>query len=238
MVRRGWRLDGWSMIKKKPYVLCIQESKMAVIDDLLIKSIWGDTPYGYSYQPSVGASGGLLTVWDTSLVDVCSSMSIDNVLVIKGKVIQTTEEFVIGNVYAPCDSVSKRALWERLSPIIENHEDMCLCLCGDFNSVRNIEERKGRETDFRRADEDVFNTFIVDNSLIDLPICGRLFTWYRSDSMSMSRLDRFLLSAKWCATWSNSIQVAYQRGLSDHVPLMLYVDEVNWGPRPLRMLKC
>jgi len=32
--------------------------------------------------------------------------------------------------------------------------------------------------------------------------------------------------------------VAYQRGLSDHVPLMLYVDNTNWGPRPLRMLKC
>lgn len=30
----------------------------------------------------------------------------------------------------------------------------------------------------------------------------------------------------------------YQRGLSDHVPLMLQIDEVNWGPRPLRMLKC
>jgi len=27
-------------------------------------------------------------------------------------------------------------------------------------------------------------------------------------------------------------------GLSDHCPLVLFVDEENWGPRPLRMLKC
>jgi len=54
----------------------------------------------------------------------------------------------------------------------------------------------------------------------------------------MSRLDRFLLSEKWCAAWPNSIQVAYPRGLSDHVPLMLHVDDANWGPRPLQMLKC
>jgi hypothetical protein len=54
----------------------------------------------------------------------------------------------------------------------------------------------------------------------------------------MSRLDRFLLSNKWCEKWLNYVQVAYQRGLSDHVPIMLYVDDVNWGPRPLRMLKC
>lgn len=54
----------------------------------------------------------------------------------------------------------------------------------------------------------------------------------------MSRLDRFLLSTNWCEAWPNCIQVAYQRGLSDHVSLMLHVEEANWGPRPLRMMKC
>jgi len=116
--------------------------------------------------------------------------------------------------------------------------NLCLCLCGDFNSIRDIEERKGRSTVFKQVDTDIFNKFIADSFLIDLPICGRLFTWYRGDGVSMSRLDRFLLSEKWCAVWPNSIQVAYQRGLSDHVPLMLHIDEANWGPRLLRMLKC
>jgi len=54
----------------------------------------------------------------------------------------------------------------------------------------------------------------------------------------MSRLDRFSLSLNWCVTWPNCIQLAKQRGLSDHVPLILYVDEDNWGPLPFRMLKC
>lgn len=38
--------------------------------------------------------------------------------------------------------------------------------------------------------------------------------------------------------WPNRIQVALQRGLSDHVTLVLSVDEENWGPRPIQMLKC
>jgi len=156
---------------KHPFVLCIQESKLGVVDDLVIKSIWGDAPCRYSYQPSVGASGGL-------------------------------------------------------------------CVCGDFNSVRTMEEKKGRGTVFKQVDADSFNAFIDDNFLIDLPICGRLFTWFRGDGVSMSRLDRFLLSAKWCDAWPNYIQVAYQKGLSDHVPLLLHVDEANWGPRLLCMLKC
>ena len=87
-------------------------------------------------------------------------------------------------------------------------------------------------------DADCFNNFIDSNFLIDLPICGRLFTWFRGDGISMSRLDRFLLPEKWCEVWPTCIQVAHQRGLSDHVPLLLHVDDANWGPRPLRMLKC
>ncbi|GAU24254.1 hypothetical protein TSUD_23900, partial [Trifolium subterraneum] len=54
----------------------------------------------------------------------------------------------------------------------------------------------------------------------------------------MSRLDRFLLSEEWCMAWPNSQQVARLRGLSDHCSLVLSANEEDWGPRPLRMLKC
>jgi len=70
--------------KKKPYVLCIQESKLGVVDDMIVSSIWGTSLYGFSFQPSVGASGGLLTVWDRNLIDVWSTSCFDHVLVIRG----------------------------------------------------------------------------------------------------------------------------------------------------------
>jgi len=95
---------------KHPYVLCIQESKMSTVDDVLIKSIWGDAPSAYSYQPLVGASGGLITIWDSSRVAVWSCMSLPHVLVIKGTVIQKTENFVIINVYVPREAMAKTTL--------------------------------------------------------------------------------------------------------------------------------
>jgi hypothetical protein len=79
--------------EKHPFVLCIQETKLGVVDDLMIKSLWGDVACGYSYQPSMGASGGLVTVWDTSCVTVWSTMSYNHVLVIKDTVIKTAEDF-------------------------------------------------------------------------------------------------------------------------------------------------
>jgi len=80
-----------------------------------------------------------------------------------------------------------------------------VCVCGDFNSVRSEEERRGRSVVFRQVDADNFNNFIDSSFLIDLPICGRLFTWYRGDGVSMSRLDRFLVSSKWCESWPNCV---------------------------------
>jgi hypothetical protein len=83
-----------------------------------------------------------------------------------------------------------------------------------------------------------FNHFIDENFLVDLPLSGRKFTWYKGDGLTMSRLDRFLLSEEWCLTWPNCTQMAHLRGLSDHCPLVLSTNEENWGPRPSRMLKC
>jgi len=142
----------------------------------LIKAIWGDTPYGYSYQPSVGASGGIITVWNNSLIDVFSSTSFANVLVINGRVILTSEEIVIINVYVPCNLLAKINLWERLTPFVVSKTELCVCLCGDFNSICSMEERKGRGTIFRQMEADMFNTFIEDTLLIDFPIRGRLYT--------------------------------------------------------------
>jgi len=54
----------------------------------------------------------------------------------------------------------------------------------------------------------------------------------------MSRIDRFLITKEWCSAWPNCMQVAQLRCLSDHCPLILFVDEENWGPRPSWFLKC
>lgn len=69
-------------------------------------------------------------------------------------------------------------------------------------------------------------------------MCGRYFTWYRGDGLSMSQLDRFLSSEAWVTLFPNCIQAALPRSLSDHCPILLTIDEENWGPKPLRMLKC
>jgi len=78
------------VVDKHPYVLCIQKSKLTVVEKGVVSAIRGSTTFGFSFQPSVGASGGLLTVWDPNVVEVWSSSSFNHVLVIRGKVITTS----------------------------------------------------------------------------------------------------------------------------------------------------
>ncbi|AES88382.2 hypothetical protein MTR_4g054200 [Medicago truncatula] len=87
-----------------------------------------------------------------------------------------------------------------------------VCVCGDFNAVRSREEKRSASVGSINSDFTHFNAFIDSNFLCDLPLGGRLFTWFKGDGKSMSRIDRFLLSEEWCLLWPNCVQIAQLRG--------------------------
>jgi len=224
--------------EKKPFILCIQETKLPVFDAFDCLSIWGDDKVDFSYQRSTGASGGLVTLWDVNEVEVWSTASLDHVLAVTGRFLKSGEQFTVFNVYAPCDTSRQHVLWNALSSRIEALAGRNVCVCGDFNAIRSAAERRTVSGATHQASIDNFNGFVVNNNLVDLPLRGRTYTWYRGDGRTMSRIDRFLLTDNWVLTWPNCIQLAVSRGLSDHCPLVLSVDTQNWGPKPVRMLKC
>lgn len=133
--------------EKKPWVVCIQETKLEVVDDFLCRSLWGSSAVGFSFKPSVGAAGGILTLWDIGEVDICLSMSFENCLVVKGRFIKSNLDFSLVNVYAPCDSGGRQVLWERLGGLISNDIEVSWCILGDFNVIRTLEERRSRMVD-------------------------------------------------------------------------------------------
>ncbi|MCI27725.1 endonuclease/exonuclease/phosphatase family protein, partial [Trifolium medium] len=68
---------------------------------------------------------------------------------------------------------------------------MRVCVCGDFNAVNSLDERRSSRGGKRAPDHIPFSRFIDDNTLIDLSLNGRKFTWFKGDGLAMSRLDRF-----------------------------------------------
>jgi len=165
--------------EKSPSILCLQETKLSVCDDFLCNSLWGDSNHSFSYHPSVGASGGLLIMWATKEVEVWSSGSQEHVLYIQGRFIRTNEEFYLFNIYAPCELHAKQALWGSLSTRLQLLSGANVCLCGDINSVRDVEERWSKRGNNVVYDFNNFSHFIDANGLIDLPLCGRRYTWFK-----------------------------------------------------------
>jgi exonuclease III len=113
--------------EKNPLIVCLQETKLQVCNDFLCSSLWGTTSFGFSFRPSSGASGGLLTMWDTSEVEVWSYISRDYVLWCHGRFVRTGEEFLVANVYAPCDQGAKQGLWDALSSKLQALGRMRVC---------------------------------------------------------------------------------------------------------------
>ncbi|KEH24095.1 hypothetical protein MTR_7g103360 [Medicago truncatula] len=61
--------------EKLSLLVCLQETKLHVLDSSLVASLWGNSSFNFSFRPSEGASGGLLIMWDDKEVEVWSSVS-------------------------------------------------------------------------------------------------------------------------------------------------------------------
>ena len=185
------------IVEKSPDVFCIQETKLEVVDDVMCRSLWGSEDVAYSFKPLVGASGGILRMWNPSVVNIWLTMILSHSLIVIGRFLVNNVDFGLANIYAPCDNRGRQESWHALGGMLQRHNSIAWCVLGDFNAVRSNVERRGRSVTNNYDVFVPFNHFIDGNSLVDLPLCGRNFTWYRGDGLSMSRLDRFLLSEAW-----------------------------------------
>ncbi|GJR79308.1 transposon TX1 uncharacterized 149 kDa protein [Tanacetum coccineum] len=110
--------------------------------------------------------------------------------------------------------VDRRSLWR----LLRNHEvgmEGLWILAGDWNDILNIEERLGQYcVDASMRD---FQSFVNNCNLVDIPMSGANFTWSNGQSnLSMSRLDRFLISSDWVSQFNQTRQWCVNVSFSDH----------------------
>ena len=95
----------------------------------------------------------------------------------------------------------------------------------DFNAIRFHSEHLGAEN-FTQGMYN-FSVFISSNGLLDIPLEGGSFSW--SNSLSSSRINRFLFSSKWEEHYPNIHQKRLRRALSDHFPISLEGGDICKG---------
>jgi exonuclease III len=215
--------------------MAIQETKLENINDSLCYSLLGSQDVLWAYLPSVGNSGGILSLWRKSLstllftftgegyVGVCLEWGVERHICL------------VVNVYAKCDLVAKRRLWEALCSSKRRFGSGMWCILGDFNSVICGDERRGvTQQDSVTLDMREFVGFVESMEVVDLPILGRRFTWFHPSGQAMSRIDRVLVSEEWLDVWGQISVWVLPRDVSDHCTLLLKRNGFGWGPKPFR----
>ncbi|GJR60339.1 RNA-directed DNA polymerase, eukaryota, reverse transcriptase zinc-binding domain protein [Tanacetum coccineum] len=149
-----------------------------------------------------------------------------------GKWKNSVEDYFLINVYGPQKQPEKYILWDLLRSFIQNHQGNFI-LFGDLNEVRCETERFG--SNFSSSDAAIFNAFIQDVGLIDLPMGGKMFTWMNKSGSKLSKLDRFLISNNVLLALSKLQVTVLDRVWSDHNPILLHCQNNDFGPTPFKV---
>ncbi|GJV63670.1 RNA-directed DNA polymerase, eukaryota [Tanacetum coccineum] len=150
---------------------------------------------------AAGLSGGTLLMWDSSIFARGEVLIGTHYVCVISKWNGVTEKLAVINIYGHQESRQKEELWLELDSLMNSKEAIWI-LFGDLKVVRTREERSG--SNFVKRDARSFNNFIANKGLEDLAIGGRCFTRFNS---TITKL------------------------ISDHCPILMSVDEVNFGPQ-------
>ncbi|MCI04523.1 hypothetical protein A2U01_0025570, partial [Trifolium medium] len=170
-----------------------EETKKSSLEDHLIHSLWGHKNVNWVVQEPEGLSGGMLIIWNSDSFKLLNSFSGNGFLGIRVERDDIVTHII--NIYSPCSIAGKKKLWEEdVLAFKQQSGGGEWCLGGDFNVVLHSSERKGSSTDSRQGERILFNRFVEEMEVVDVPVLGKKFSWFSADGKAMSRLDRFLLS--------------------------------------------
>jgi len=238
---RGAKWSAVTKLVKKHHadLLCLQETKKESIDRTTCQALWGDFNFSWVSQPASNIAGGLLCIWNDQTFRVERRETGRGFIFLEGVWVQNMQRLFLVNVYAPCDGPSRRTLWEDIKQLKSHNPDGNWCIMGDFNSIRDPSERVSAiltEADSNSISE--FNNWLADLEVDEAQCVGRRFTWYRLNRTVKSKLDRFFVSHEWISLWPGSTYFILDRNFSDHCPILFKASNVDWGPKPFRVLDC
>ncbi|GJU96961.1 nucleotide-binding alpha-beta plait domain-containing protein [Tanacetum coccineum] len=196
------------------------------------RSLWSNSHVDWAYSSSIGASGGIITMWDSRVFELESKISTINFLGVIGTWRGQSSKIGLLNVYVPQSSSLKEHIWSSLEHLISDTQVVWI-IFGDFNMVRSMDERIG--SNFDDIEANTFNNFISRTGLCDLPLGGRQFTRFDKEGKKASKLDRFLVTSGFFNMWNDADVSVLCRSVSDHCPIRLKLGLPNFGPKPFRI---
>jgi exonuclease III len=199
-------------------VVCLQETRLDVIDDFLVMQCLGPSFDGYVYLPAVETRGGILLARNKSMLDI-TRISFDEYAVTGEVNPRDNNRWWLTTVYGPQTHEDKLSFLQELS----ERRNLCpgpWLLLGDFNMILYAEEKNNDRLD--RFMMTNFRHFVQEQEIKDLYLHGRRFTWSNERVVpTLTRIDRAFVSVDWDLMHPDSILQALSSSVSDHATIHL-----------------
>eukprot|EP00253_Pinus_taeda_P002537 PITA_02537 len=186
---------------------------------------------------SRGASGGIVTMWNSQHWD-CDSI-IYNQNWIRTNLNSKDEncEFIIYNVYIPNHYREKELCWKELKESIDSEQTSNIIIVGDFNLILHANEKRGgnfMHDPFRSQLEEIMQ----EHEMVDIIPKNRKYTWSNrrlGPGNIMERLDRFLVNISLLSSFAAGHTNILSSTASDHYPILLTMEpHLHMGPIPFK----
>ena len=122
---KDWRAD----------IICLQETKLELITAQIVRSLWRCQFVDWMFLRSMGASGGILLMWDKRVVEKVKDAVGQFSVSCKFKNVADQKVWMFTGVYGPNNDGDRRLMWDELAGI-HSWWDVPWCVGGDFNVVR------------------------------------------------------------------------------------------------------
>ncbi|XP_021979605.1 uncharacterized protein LOC110875708 [Helianthus annuus] len=214
-------------------VIGLQETHRSGLSEKNLRCFWDYTKLKVATVDSVGRSGGLALLWNPDRFSDDLMLKNQRFLLVSGFMAGVEERLNLINIHAPNEARNRRILWADLLNLMSQMEGMWV-LFGDFNDVRDESERVN--SNFDRGAAESFNEFISSAGLFEFAMSGGKFTYISGHAnVKFSKLDRFLVCESFLNRWPAAKAEVHDRGASDHCPISLNCNPLDYGPIPFKL---
>lgn len=171
-------------------IVCIQETKLDVIDQVLINEMLGSQYFTFSYLPAMQTRGGILIVCRAPDATLTPSHVGDFSVTVYIMIDELSWHLTL--VYGPQADQDKVQFLDELHTIRASIPAPWM-ITGDFNLLLDTTDKSNANVNRRNISP--FRRFIDVEELKDIHLHGRRYTWSNErTNPTLENLDRFLVS--------------------------------------------